>query len=180
MKKRSLVVAGAAAAALLTPAAASATQHTLSQAVSGTTATSIALSVPTAAAFATNFAPGNTANSTGGTITAVSTSPSWTLAAKDGATLGANGKMDAAATGCANSAAELANALSLSVVPAVANAAITSTTRSLTGADQTVASATAAPLASTVFNTNFSQTIGASELLQAGCVYSLTATYTLS
>jgi hypothetical protein len=177
MKFRSLAVAGIAIAAVLAPVSPA---LALDQVVSGTTGTSLALSVPTPAVFATNFAPGNTATSTGGTLTAVSTNPSWTLSAKDGAASGANGKMDAAAIGCATSPSELASALSLDTVPAVPNGSITSVTRSLTGSNQTVASATAVPLAASVFNTNYSQPIGAGEPLQAGCVYSLTTTFTLA
>jgi hypothetical protein len=179
MSTRKLLVATAALAAVAVAGPVS-QASALDQTVSGTTATSLALSVPVTAVFATNFAPGNTASSTLGAITAVNTSPSWTLAAKDGNVVGTAGKMDRAATGCDNSPAELANALSLSVVPAVSNGSITSTTRSLTGSNQTVASASAVPLAATLFNTNYSQTITSSEALEAGCVYSLTTTYTLS
>lgn len=183
MKLRALIFATVSAAACIPASSAMA----LDQTVTGTAASSIALSVPTPAAFATSFTPGSTSASTGGTVTAVSTSPSWTLAAKDGAP-GATtaGKMDAATPGvgtCANSANELGNALSLGVAPVVANGAITGTAGSpvtLSGSDQTVASASAVTLAATVFNTNFSQTIGAAELLQSGCLYTLTTTYTLS
>ncbi|HEY8638005.1 MAG TPA: hypothetical protein VIL64_02095 [Solirubrobacteraceae bacterium] len=178
MKSRKFIVAGATAAvaALAAPGSALA----LDQPVTGTTATTIALSAPTTATFGVGLSPGSTANSTGGTVTAADTNSSWTLSAKDGAAVGANGKMDAAALGCTNSPAELANALGITVTPVVANAAITPTARSLSSLDQTVASATAVPLAATVFTTAFSQAVGSSEALQAGCVYSLTATYTLA
>lgn len=178
MKLRSLVFAGAVAAALSSPAGAMAATDTLTQTTTGVAASEIALSVPVAAVFGTVFKPGANVSSTGGTVTAVSTNPNWTLSAAES---GGDGKMSKSATpACTNSAADLANAASIAVVPAVANAAIASTTRTLSGTPQVVASATAVPLATTVFNTTFSQSIGATELLATGCTYTLTTTYTLA
>jgi hypothetical protein len=135
--------------------------------------------VPTAATFA-SLTPGASSSSAGGTLTAVNTSPSWQISAKDGGTSG-DGRMDkdGAVPACATSAPDLANPVSLSVVPAVTNNATTSTTRNLSGTDQVVAQATLVPLAATVFNTNSSQTVGSAEALATGCVYKLTTTYTL-
>jgi hypothetical protein len=50
---------------------------------------------------------------------------------------------------------------------------------SISGTNQTVSSATSQLLATSVFTTNYSQTFAAGEALRTGCVYSLTATYTL-
>jgi hypothetical protein len=171
--------AALAAAALACPAAALA----LDQPVTGTTTSSIGLSAPTTAAFGVSLSPGSTVDSTGGTVTAVDTSPSWTITVKDGAASGANGKMDASTPGvgsCLHSPNELTNALSVSVVPAVTNNAIASTTRTLSSVDQAVASATAVPLAANVFTTTFTQAVGSTEALQAGCIYTMTATYTIA
>lgn len=168
------LAAGALAVAATTPAGAATTD----QLVNGTTLGVIGLGVATPATFGTNLAPGTTPTSTLGTLTSISTSGSWTLSVKDNA-VGA-GHMQAAALGCTNSPAQLANSLQVSVSPVIPNGSITSgTTRTISGVNQTVASATAVPLAATIFNTNYAQPIGASEALQEGCVYSLTATYTL-
>jgi hypothetical protein len=150
---------------------------TATQLVSGTTLGVIGITAATPAVFGTTLSPGSTANSTLGTLTLVDTSPSWTLTAKDSGT-GA-GHMIAAAVGCGSSPAQLTNALSLSVAPVIPNGSITTATKSLSATDQTVASATAVPLAATVLNTNYAQTVDSNEPIQAGCLYSLTTTYTL-
>jgi hypothetical protein len=174
--RRKLLAVGAALTAFAVPAASA---HALDQTVTGVAADSIALSVPTAAVFGSVFTPGATPSSTGGTVTAVSTDPSWTLSAAE---TGGDGKMARTiATGvCANSAATLTNALGLTVAPLVSDASITSTARTLSGADQIVAQASAVPLAATVFTTTFTQSIPSTEILQTGCTYSLTTTYTLA
>jgi hypothetical protein len=50
---------------------------------------------------------------------------------------------------------------------------------SISGSSQTVASSTSQPLAASLLTANYSQSIGSAETLLTGCVYSLTATYTL-
>jgi hypothetical protein len=50
---------------------------------------------------------------------------------------------------------------------------------SISGSNQTVASASAQPLAANLLTTNYSQTIPSNEVMLTGCVYSLTSTYTL-
>lgn len=151
----------------------------LTQTVTGVAAGSIALSVPVSAVFGSVFAPGSTVSSTLGAITAVSTDPSWTLSAAES---GGDGKMArvSAVAPCDTSAATLTNAASLAVAPAIANGSITSTSRTLSGADQIVAEAAAVPLAATVFNTTYTQVIPAAELLASGCSYAMTTTYTLA
>jgi hypothetical protein len=145
------------------------------QQVSGTTLSELSLTPGPAAAFTTNFSPGNVASASS-SLTATDTSPSWTLTVQDNGT-GA-GKMVAGATGCTNSEATLQNPLAVDVTSSLGGVTSAGSV-SLSGSAQTVASATAAPLAATVFTTAYSQTILSSEAMVTGCVYSLTATYTL-
>jgi hypothetical protein len=176
MRSRKSLVAGIVAAAALAPASPA---LALDQTVTGVATDSIALSVPVAAVFGSTFTPGASVSSTLGAITAVSTDPGWTLSAKE---TGGDGKMARSIdTGaCATSAPTLTNAAVVNVVPAVADAAITSTQRTLSGTDQVVAQAAAVPLAATVFNTAYTQSLPATELLATGCTYTMTTTYTLA
>lgn len=151
----------------------------LDQVVSGTTLSTLALTAATPATFGTTIAPGATANSTGGTLTATSTSPSWSITVADQAA-GTPGHLVAAGVGCTGSASSLANAASVTVTPVIANGSITSAgAKSLSGSATQVVSAANALLAATVFTTAYQQVVGSSEILTAGCVYSLTATYTI-
>lgn len=180
MKLRTLAVAGAAISALAVAPAANA--DTLGQAVSGTTLGTLALTAETPALFGTTLSPGTTAHSSGGTITAVDTAPSWTLSVKDSVQAN-DGHMQAAAVGCANSPAALANRAFVTVTPVVPNTSITSAGATevigSSGVGSTVASATAVPLAATVFTTAYDQAVNANEALQTGCAYSMTNTFTL-
>jgi hypothetical protein len=177
MKLRTLVVAGAAVSALAIAPAANAA--TLGQAVSGTTLGTLALTAETPALFATGLAPGSTSTSSGGTLTAVDTTPTWNLSVKD-SVLANDGHMQATSGTCTTSEPALANRAFVGVTPVVANAAITSSgSTEVTGADALVASATAVPLAATVFTTAYSQAVNTNELLQSGCVYAMTNTFTL-
>lgn len=144
------------------------------QVVSGTTQSSISLALGTAPLFTTNFAPGNTATASG-TLVATDTSAAPVLTVQDQAAANA-GKMHAAATGCTGSEAFLANPLSVTIT---GTGVTSSGAVSLSGTAQQVASATA-PIAATTLTTSYSQTIGSAETMLTGCVYSLTATYTLS
>ena len=145
--------------------------------VQGTALALISISNGTGATFATNFTPGGTATASGALI-ATDTSPSWTLTVKDAATP-SPGHMTAAASGCAGSDSSLTNALKVQVtsaLPGVTSAGAVS----ISGTDQTAASASNQLLpASTVLTTNYTQAIPASQVMRTGCVYSLTATYTL-
>jgi hypothetical protein len=148
------------------------------QTVAGTTAGTLSLSVGTPAAFGTTLSPGTTQTAVG-TLLATSTNPSWNLAVRDNAST--PGKMDAlGGLTCTGSEANLTNALSVNVTGGGTSAGPVS----ISGVDQTVASAGGsnpdAPLAAATLTNNYSQTIGSGETLTAGCVYSLTATYTLS
>jgi hypothetical protein len=86
--------------------------------------------------------------------------------------------MKAAPLGCTGSDAQLANPLDVTVnslVPGVTSAG----SKSISGTAQTVASSTSALLAANLLTTNYSQVIPSSEIMLAGCVYTMTATYTL-
>jgi hypothetical protein len=144
------------------------------QQVSGATIASMSLAVGPATAFTTNFSPGNTATAAS-TLTGTDTSPSWILQVQDNGT-GA-GKMVSGA-GCTNSEATLQNPLAVNVTTPLGGATSAGSV-SISGSAQTVSSATTAPLAATPFTTSYSQNILSTESMQTGCVYSLTATYTL-
>lgn len=177
MPRRALVLSAITSAFVLgSPAAPS---FALSQLVSGTALSTLSLTAGTPAVFGTSLAAGTTVGSTGGTLTGVSTSPSWSLAVRDQAA-GTPGHLVAAASGCSGSTPALTNAAKVTVTPVVANGAITSAgQKAITGSDVTVASASNALLASTVFTTAYQQVIDSDEVLTAGCVYSMTTTYTL-
>ncbi len=144
--------------------------------VTGTTLGSLSLTAGTGAVFATNFSPGNTATASGA-LTATDTNSSWTLQVKDTASSNA-GKMAAAAVGCSGSDANLANPLQVTVSSPLGGVTSAGAV-SISGTNQTAASATSQLLAANVLTTNYSQTIPSSEVMLTGCVYSLTATYTL-
>jgi hypothetical protein len=161
---------------------------TSGEVVAGTTLSSIALSasgtVGTPVAF-TNFAPGNTATGSGA-LTAVDTNPTWTLQVQDLGT-GA-GKMVQTGGTCTGSAAQTTNALKVGVTAPTSglptgtgvtvNPAVT-----LSGTVQTLATNTTGTggqlLNGNVFTSNYSLVIPTSQVMAAGCVYGLTATYTL-
>jgi hypothetical protein len=141
--------------------------------VSGTTLGTLALTGSTAT-FATNFDPGGTATANG-LLTATNTAGSSTLTVGDAGT-GA-GHMVKAAAGCTGSDAQLTNALTTNVtgtgVTSAGAKAIPASTSPVT-----VATASA-PLAAAALTTGYSQVIPSSQVMLTGCVYSLTATYTL-
>jgi hypothetical protein len=143
--------------------------------VTGTTLGTLAI-VGTPASFTTDFAPGETATTTG-SLEAVDTNPGFTLSVSDAAT-GSPGHMIAAGSGCTGSEAHLHNAVSVSATTTATG--VTSTAPvSISGALQTVASATAAAPGLTSFTTHFSQVMTAGEAMLTGCVYSMTSTFTL-
>ena len=149
---------------------------TSGEAVSGTTQASLSLAAGTGAAFTTGFQPGQTASASGA-LTATDTSPGWTLQVQD---LGTGGGKMVAATGttCTGSDATLADPLAVTVTSPLAG--VTSAgQKSISATNVAVASATAQLLSSSVLTTHYQQIIPASEVMLTGCVYSLTATYTL-
>jgi hypothetical protein len=174
--KRLKVFSLAAIGATLALATFSSSAMAAGEAVSGTTTGTLSLAAGTGAVFASNFTPGGTATQTG-VLTATDTSPSWTLQVQDTAATNA-GKMKAAATGCTNSDAALTNSLTVNVTSLLSGVTSNGVT-TIAGTNATVASATSVLLAANVFTTNYSQSIPAAQKMLVGCVYTMTATYTL-
>lgn len=168
-----VVISVAAMGIIAAPAMAISTGET----VAGTTASSLSLTAGTGAVLdPTHFQPGDTATGTGA-LTAIDTSPNWTMTVKDTAASNA-GKLQAAALGCSGSDPFIGNPLQVSVSSPLSGVTSAGTV-SLSGTDQTVASASNVLLGSAVFTTNYSQAIPSTQTMAAGCLYSLTATYTL-
>ena len=140
--------------------------------VSGTTLGTLALT-GTSATFTTGFDPGGTAAASG-LLTATNTAATSTLTVLD-AVATAPGHMLAAGTGCTGSAPSLTNALTTNVTGSGVTGA---GAKSITGTATTVASATA-PLAAAALSTAYTQVIPSAQVMLTGCVYSLTASYTL-
>jgi len=163
---------GAVFGLLASPASAS----TTTQPVAGTTLSDISIAIGTPLSAFTNFNPGGTATASG-TLIATDTSASPALTVQDAAT-GTPGHMLAAGTGCTGSETSLTNALQVTVSSTGWTSA-TGSPLSISGTAQTIANA-AAPQSASTLTTGYTQSIGAGEAMLTGCVYSLTATYTLS
>lgn len=156
------------------------------QSVSGTTLNSLALTIGTPATFGTTFAPGvSNDQSTGGTLLVTDTSPSWHLSIQDqgtgAGTLVADTTLSPAGA-CTTSESQLGSAVKVSVTPAVANPLTNFSSAGSTqvsGTPTVVASASSQLLANDTLDTTYSQSIGNGEVLKAGCIYDMTATYTL-
>lgn len=146
---------------------------TAGELVSGTTLGTLALT-GSAATFTTNFAPGSTATANG-LLTATNTAAASTLTVGDAGT-GA-GHMKAAGAGCTGSDALLTNALTTDLT----GTGITSAgVKSIPASTSPVTVATAsAPMAAVAITTSYSQVLPSAQVMLTGCVYSLTATYTL-
>ncbi len=123
----------------------------------------------------TPFEPGKAATGSGA-LTATDTSPSWTLQAKD--TGSGAGHMVSSATGCGGSDRTLSNPLQVTVTSMLPGATSAGQI-TLGGSNQTVASGSNQALAASVLTTSYSQAIPATETMLAGCIYSITVTYTL-
>ena len=146
------------------------TVATLTLAAPATPASALSLTIGTSASFS-NFRPGQTATGSGSLI--ATALPPWTLTVADLGT-GA-GHMVKATTGCSGSDSQLTNALTVTVT----GSGITSAgAKAISGTTTTVASG-GNVLVAAVLATNYSQVIPASQTMLTGCVYSLTATYTL-
>jgi hypothetical protein len=121
------------------------------------------------------FDPGKTATASG-SLTATDTSLSWTLQAQDAGS-GA-GSMVASAGGCSGSDHKLTDPLQVNVTSGLGG--VTSAGQiTLSSSNQTVASASNQLLNAAVLTTNYSQTLPATQVMLAGCVYTITVTYTL-
>jgi hypothetical protein len=160
----------------LASAAGPANAASATQIVSGTSLGVLAITATPTSAFTTGFQAGSTAN-TSGLLTLTDTNPSWNLTVKDAATSNP-GHMAASTLGCSGSESSLQNPLSVSVTSLLGGVNAAGPVN-ISGSPQTVASATNQLLAASILTANYSQPINASETLLAGCVYSLTATYTL-
>jgi len=174
LMRAAVAVSAATGMAMVAPAMASAA--TTTQTVSGTTLSDISIAIGTPLSAFTNFNPGGSAAASG-TLVATDTSAAPGLTIQDTAT-GHPGHMVAAATGCTGSEAFLANPLGVTVSGTGWTSA-TGSPISVSGTAQSVASASAPQSASTL-TTAYAQSILISEAMLTGCVYTLTATYTLS
>lgn len=145
-------------------------------------AVNIGISAGTPASFGTTLAPGATVTSTGGTVTVTSLLglTGWTLTVKD-ATAAAGRLQFANGPSCAGSTPQLAQRVQIAAVNPLIDSVTIAAQHAVTGTDTTVASYNPllTVLSSLTLTTRFSQTIGASEVLRAGCVYSTTVTYTV-
>jgi hypothetical protein len=147
-----------------------------SQTVTGTSLGVLAITAVPVATFTTGFEAGDTATTTG-VLTLIDTEPSWSLSVQDEA--GADpGHMVAAALGCEGSESELEDPLDVEVTSALGKAHSAGTV-GIDGEPQTVSSATNQILSANIFTANYSQKIEPFEALRTGCIYSMTATYTL-
>lgn len=144
-------------------------------------ALNIGISAGTPATFGTTLAPGATVTSTGGslTITSLLGLTGWTLTVKS--TVAGAGKLQAAATGCAGSTTQLAQAVQIYTPNPGYSSLNVAPKHAVTGTDTTVATYTplVTLLSSVTLTTELTQTVGAAEVLRAGCVYSTTLTYTV-
>lgn len=167
--KKLLTALTAAGALAIAPASALAATET----VTGTTTDSLSVGVSTAAAAMTNFTAGNTATTTG--VLAVTATGNWYLKVLDSSTT-TPGKMDKLVdTTCLSTDgdASLTNALSIS---ADALAGTDAGAKSLSGTATTLANGS---LSDTV-NLSYSQVIPVTQKMKTGCIYSVTATYSVS
>lgn len=150
------------------------------QVVTGTSLPSISLTAGAPALFATNFSPGGTANATS-LLTATTTDPTWSLSVKDNGT--GQGKMVANTLlpTCTGSDAQLGNPLQVTVNDLGLTGVTSDGQVSISSADTPVAASGVSGqlLSAEALTTSYHQVIPAAEVMLSGCVYSLTATYTL-
>lgn len=121
------------------------------------------------------FRPGQSATGSG-SLTATDPSATWALTVLDAGT-GA-GHLVKAAAGCAGSDAQLTDPLTVTVT-GLAGGVTSAGSKAISATPTIVASGTSALLLPTVLTTNYSQIIPTAQSMLTGCVYSLTATYTL-
>jgi hypothetical protein len=146
--------------------------------VSGTTLGLLSLTSVTPAVFTTNFTPGGTAaTTTNGTLLATNTAASSTLTVGDGGADPA-GHMRATGGTCTGSDASLTNALSTTLTAAAGITSSGSVPIPAIASPATVATA-AIPIAAKTLTAAYGQVIPAAQVMLTGCVYTLTATYTL-
>jgi hypothetical protein len=196
MNTRKLLAVGAAVAAVgitAAPASALNSPDTKSDTVAGVGTGSLALSVSTPASAFINFAPNHTATSAGA-IVLTDTDTNWTLSAEDDnatTALAGHPTIDTAAGAysaavCSGSEASVGGSNTLGVKVT----GITGIDSTLAGAFHQIghtavvvakpATSTALPLAAAAAVTSYSLPIGASEVINTGCPYTMTVTYTLA
>jgi len=123
------------------------------------------------------FRPGQTATGSGSlTVIDLTIASSWTLTVSDAGT-GAGHMVKAAGPTCTGSDGQLTNALTVTVPSS--GVATSAGLKTISGTATTVSTGTTTLTLGIGLATNYSQTIPASQVMLTGCVYSLTATYTL-
>lgn len=147
-------------------------------------ALNIGISAATPATFGTTLAPGQTVTSAAGTITVTSLLglTGWTLTVKDATGGGTPGRLrSAGGAGCSGSTTALANPVQVYTPDPGYSSLSVAAKHAVTAADTTVATYTplVTLLSSVTLTTEFTQTVGAAEILRAGCVYSTTVTWTV-
>lgn len=145
-------------------------------------ALNIGISTATPATFGTTLAPGTTVTSAGGTVVVTSLLglTGWTLSVKDN-NAGPGHLRSAGGAACAGSTNQLAQAVQIYTPNPGYDSLTVAPRHAVTAADTTVASYNPllTLLSSVTLTTEFTQTVGAAEMLRAGCVYSTTVTYTV-
>jgi hypothetical protein len=142
--------------------------------VSGTTVGSLSLAVSTPASAMLNFTPGNTATAAGA-ITVTSTGPWFLKVADNGDATAGKMKRQNVSEVCEDGTDELASSLTVTGTPVVGTNPSAGPV-AIGGSATTIANGAL----SDVVTTAYSQEIGATEQLQVGCIYNLTATYTVT
>jgi hypothetical protein len=169
-RKKLLPVAAAVGALAVAPGAA---QAQTTDEVAGTTVGSLSLSVTTPATAMLNFTPGQTATASGA-VMVTSTGPWYLKVADGGAATAGRMKRQHVAVTCETGTNELASALRVTGTPTLGGTSLGVVNIGATATN--IASGTL----SDVVTTSYSQPIGATEKLTTGCVYKLTATYTVT
>ena len=191
MKFRSLVVAGVAVSALAAAPAAMAGPG--DQLVSGVGATSLSINASTPVVFGTLFTPNGNDYTGTGTVSALSTATTWHLNVKDGdasptghmkAVSGVDltglGSLGLTSTStCNKSEAQLRDAPRISAT-GLPGTGVTTHTVTLSDTDQPLADSSTVILPLTVATTTFTQKVYSDESVQTGCLYRVTASYTMS
>jgi hypothetical protein len=187
MKFRSLVVAGAAAAAFAVVAPAAFADSCVgagcTTTLAGTNAGTLALSVNTPVGAFTGFAPGGTASATGA-IAITSTNANWHLAVTDANSAGGHqGHLLKAASGCTGSEAFTTHNVTVDASGLVGSGITQNTGVAIDNTSKVVAEytgGTALPVSADVVTTAYSLALDSTETLLNGCAYTMTATYTLT
>jgi hypothetical protein len=179
LRATAAVTAVAGVAVFAAPAGAA---NTAGQLVTGTVTGTLTLTAGTPSAF-TSFTQGGSyaSNTAVGALTAVDTSPTWALSVQDN---GNDGHLQATGGACSGSATELGNPLKVTVTNPLgavhSDGLVTVPGKSPASAVEVANDGTGTLLnTASAFVTTYGQQIDNTESLLTGCVYTLTATYTL-